>query len=277
MSNIQATIPFHHFGGEGPSIHFAHANGYPPEGYQQFIQHFTPTYQVMASKFRPFWKGSRPKEVKNWRTFADDLIRFLDEQGQKGIIGMGHSMGGTISVIAALKRPDLFSKLVLIDPVIFPKNYYYLTNFLPNLLLKRIIPIAKISRKRTNHWDSKEEVYQSWRQKRVFKRFSDEVLHDFVNHAIVPATNSGVTLAYSREWETQVYITAPYVFDDLLKLKIPIVVVRAEKTNVIAPDFWKKWKEKQANTNFIDFKGAGHLVPMEFPKVLAKQVLELLA
>jgi len=276
MSNQQANIPFHHFGGEGPSIHFAHANGYPPEGYQQFLQNFTPEYQVIASKFRPLWGGQQPKEVKNWRTFADDLIQFLDKQGLKRVIGMGHSMGGTISIIAALKRPDLFSQLVLIDPVIFPKRYYMVNKFLPNLLLKRIVPIAKTSSKRRNHWDSKAEVYQSWRQKRVFKRFSDEVLHDFVNHAIVPATNDGVTLAYSREWETQVYITVPYVFDDLLKLKIPIIIVRAEKTNVISPKLWKEWQEKQATNTFIDFKGAGHLVPMEFPKVLAKQILELL-
>lgn len=277
MSNTKATIPFHDFGGEGPTLHFAHANGYPAEGYQHFFQHFTPHYRVIASKFRPFWKGSKPQEVKTWRTFADDLIRFLDERQLKGVIGMGHSMGGTISVVAALKRPDLFSKLVLIDPVIFAKNYYYLTNFLPNLLLKRIVPIAKTSSKRRNQWTSKEEVYESWRQKRVFKRFSDDVLQQFINHAIVPAEKGGVTLAHSREWETQIYLTAPYIFDELLKLDIPIIVVRAEKTNVISPDIWNTWQEKQATTTFIDFKGAGHLVPMEFPEALAEQILTLLA
>jgi len=103
------------------------------------------------------------------------------------------------------------------------------------------------------------------------------VLHDFVNNAIIPATNGGVTLAFSREWETQVYLTAPFVFDKLKKLEIPIIVVRAEKTNVVSPEIWKEWQTKQPSTHFIDFKGAGHLVPMEFPKVLAKQLLDLLS
>jgi len=276
MSNKQTNIPFHHFGGKGRTIHFAHANGYPPEGYQQFIQNFTPNYQVIASKFRPLWGGQQPKEVKSWNTFANDLIRFLDKQGQKGVIGMGHSMGGTISVIAAIMRPDLFSQLVLVDPVIFPKRYAIMNKILPNLLLKKMIPIASISSKRRNHWASKEEVYNSWREKRVFKRFSDAVLHDFVNNAIIPATNGGVTLAFSREWETQVYLTAPFVFDKLKKLEIPIIVVRAEKTNVVSPEIWKEWQTKQPSTHFIDFKGAGHLVPMEFPKDLAKKILALL-
>lgn len=270
MSSKQITsIPFHDFGGKGPTIHFAHANGYPPGGYQQFLKPFTKQHQVIASTFRPLWGGRHPSEVKNWKTYADDLIQFLDQQQLKNIIGMGHSMGGTITAIAALKRPDLFAHLVLLDPVIFSKKQSLFTKFLPSSLLKRIIPIAKLSAKRRDNWSSKKEVYDSWRQKKVFKRFSDSVLQDFIHHAIVSDGKGSFTLAFSKEWETQVYVTAPYIFSDLLKMKMPMTVIKAEKQSVMTPEIWQKWKMTQPHTHFIKFRDAGHLVPMEYPVELS--------
>ena len=267
-------IPFHHFGGKGKMIHFAHANGYPPEGYQEFIQPLSKEYEIIASKYRPLWENQSPKTVKSWHTFADDLIRFMDEKGLQNVIGMGHSMGGTISSIAAMKRPDLFEQLILIDPVIFPKKYNLWTKFLPNSLLKRIIPIAKASTKRRDQWNNKQEVFDSWRTKRVFKRFTDSVLNDFVNAAIVPNPQGGVTLAYPKAWETQVYLTAPYIFSDLVKMKKPMTVIKAEYTDVISDGLWKEWQQKQPATTFIEYKDAGHLIPMEYPVPLAETILK---
>lgn len=266
-------IPFHNFGGKGKLIHFAHANGYPPEGYKQFVQPFLDNYEIIASKYRPLWGEQNPVELKNWSTFANDLIRFMDEKGLTNVIGMGHSMGGTISSIAAMKRPDLFEQLVLIDPVIFPKKYNLWTNFFPNSFLKRMIPIAKASSKRRDQWESKQEVFDSWRKKRVFKRFSDSVLTDFIDAAIVPSSKEGVTLAYPKAWETQVYVTAPYIFSDLVKIQIPLTVIKAEHTNVITDGLWDEWQQKQPAANLIEYKDAGHLVPMEYPVPLAETIM----
>lgn len=272
--NVVSNIPFHDFGGQGKIIHFAHANGYPPEGYQNFIDPFLEKHNVIASKWRPLWGDQSPKPIKSWNTFADDLIQFMDEQGLKNVIGMGHSMGGTISVIAALRRPDLFEKLILIDPVIFPKKLLFFTTLLPQSILKKIVPIAKKSSKRRDQWDSKNEVYQLWRKKRVFKKFSDDVLKTFVEHAIIPSANGKMTLAYSKEWETQVYITAPYIFSKMIKMKTPLTVIRGEFTDVLLPSFWKHWKQVQPDAELIDFKDAGHLIPMEYPNELANLILE---
>ena len=120
-------IPFHNFGGTGSIIHFAHANAYPPGCYKQLFQPFTPTYKVIGMHQRPLWENSNPKNFKSWHQLADDLILFFEQQQLKQVIGVGHSMGGVVSIIAAIKRPELFSKLVLIDPVIFPKRFTIFT------------------------------------------------------------------------------------------------------------------------------------------------------
>jgi pimeloyl-ACP methyl ester carboxylesterase len=46
---------------------------------------------------------------------ADDLIALLDERGLDRVVLAGHSMGACVAAIAAVRHPDRFSKVVLVD------------------------------------------------------------------------------------------------------------------------------------------------------------------
>jgi sigma-B regulation protein RsbQ len=46
--------------------------------------------------------------------YADDVIEICETERLKDVILVGHSVSATIGVLAAVKRPDLFSKMVLI-------------------------------------------------------------------------------------------------------------------------------------------------------------------
>ncbi|CAL4901513.1 unnamed protein product [Urochloa decumbens] len=46
--------------------------------------------------------------------FADDLIELLDDKGVRGAVLVGHSMSAMAGCIASVRRPDLFSHLVLL-------------------------------------------------------------------------------------------------------------------------------------------------------------------
>ncbi|CAL4895184.1 unnamed protein product [Urochloa decumbens] len=46
--------------------------------------------------------------------FADDLIALLDDKGVRGAVLVGHSMSAMAGCIASVRRPDLFSHLVLL-------------------------------------------------------------------------------------------------------------------------------------------------------------------
>ncbi len=271
------TIPFHNFGGTGSIVHFAHANAYPPGCYQQLFQPFLDNYKVLGMYQRPLWENSNPITFKSWHQLADDLILFFDQQQLKQVIGVGHSMGGVVSIIAAIKRPDLFSKLVLIDPVIFPKHYTQFTDLLPHFLRKRIIPMAKLSAKRRDIWANQQMVFDSFRTKKVFRGFSDSALWDFVKASTKANGNGQVTLTYPKKWETQVYITAPSLLKALKKLDIPILAIKGQYSNVITAAVWSEWKKAQPHNDFLEYPNSGHLVPMEYPAELAKWILEQLS
>lgn len=267
------TIPFHNFGGTGPIIHFAHANAYPPGCYKELFQPFTHNYKVIGMHQRPLWANSNPRNFKSWNQLADDLILFFEQQQLKQVIGVGHSMGGVVSIIAAIKRPDLFSKLVLIDPVIFPKRFTSFTNLLPQFLRKKIIPIAKLSAKRRDNWPNQQTVFDSFRTKKVFRSFSDTALWDFVKSGTKAKGDGQITLTYPKDWETQIYITAPSLLSALKRLQLPILAIKGQYSNVITAEVWKEWKHAQPNNDFLEYPNSGHLVPMEYPVELAKWIL----
>mgnify|MGYP000683641878 CR=1 FL=1 len=80
MGKKDFKIPFTHFGGQGDILHFAHANAYPPNCYQQLLQPFQAHFKVISIHQRPLWKDSKPSTIKNWMQFADDLILFFEQQ-----------------------------------------------------------------------------------------------------------------------------------------------------------------------------------------------------
>lgn len=276
MSQKVNLIPFSDFGGTGKTIHLAHANAYPPGSYRQLIEPLLSKYKVLAIHQRPLWNNSNPKDLRNWELLADDLIRFFDQQKLSNIIGMGHSMGGVVSIIAAIKRPDLFSKLILIDPVIFPKKISLFTNLMPMWMRKNFIPIAKLSAKRRDLWDNQQVVFDSFRTKKVFRSFSDTALWDFIKAGTKSNGQGKITLAYPKNWETQVYITAPSVLKQLKSLTIPVLAIRGQYSNVITDEVWSQWQKTQPNGTFLEYPNSGHLVPMEYPNELAKWILEKL-
>ncbi|XP_020244820.1 strigolactone esterase D14-like [Asparagus officinalis] len=67
-----------------------------------------------SSSVDPLISPFDPTKYSSLSAFADDLIALLDEMKMEGVVYVGHSMAGMIGCIASVKRPDLFSHLVLI-------------------------------------------------------------------------------------------------------------------------------------------------------------------
>lgn len=262
-------ISYHDFGGKGPTIHFNHANAYPPESYLSLIKPFTKDYNVIGMHQRPLWPNSNPKKLKEWRDLADDLITFLDQQKLRNIIGMGHSLGAVVSVFAAKKRPDLFSKLILIEPVTFPKFIKIVNLFSPIWLKRKTIPVAKQAMRRTDRWASKQEVFEQYRPKKVFRKLSDEVLWDCIHAGTInDSKNHDTILRFPKEWEAQIYCTFNYYVDDLISLDIPVIGIKGDNTDVVFESEWEKWKTNRPDDIMLSFPEAGHLLPFEYPEKL---------
>jgi len=98
-------------------IHMSAANGFTATSYLEFLNFFSDQHSITGMDCRGTWaECETPPPSFKMKHFADDLIQAIEQQHHKPIIGMGHSQGGFVTLLAAIKRPDLFSKIVLIEP-----------------------------------------------------------------------------------------------------------------------------------------------------------------
>ncbi len=71
---------------------------------------------------------ANPRRLKSWNKFRDDVIQVLEQTSPEGAVLGGHSMGATVALLVAGKRPDLVRGLVLVDPVLMRERMSRLYN-----------------------------------------------------------------------------------------------------------------------------------------------------
>ena len=256
----------YNFGREGTVIHLAHANGFPPATYSPLAETLSDQYQVIGLPARPLWPGRRPESAPDWHTLADDLIRGLDELGLKGIVGVGHSLGGVCTMLAAVHRPDLFCAVVLIDPVILPPVWLWVLRLMRWLGLGQRQPLVQGALRRRRTWPSRQACYERFRGKRLFARWPDSSLRAYVEAGTRRRTDGEVELVYPPEWEAHIFGTTPVdVWRFVPQLHTPALVMRGEHSNTFRAESQRRMEHHLPFARFRVMRDAGHLVPMERP------------
>jgi len=254
-----------------------HANAYTPGCYRSMCTTLQKNYRITAPYQRQLWKNSDHKSFTSWSLLADDVITYLGSKVEGPVIGVGHSMGSIALWIAAIKRPDLFTKLVLIEPVVLPKKIVFFSQMTPYWLKEKVLPIVKIASKRTDRWPSKDALQDYLQSKKVFQRFDPKVLEDFVEDSFVEEENT-IRLKYPRAWEARIYATAPNLWKRMSETPCPMMIIRAEYSDVLYQDTWDRIKSKMSNSKvtLLELKGLGHLAPFESPEEVGLAILDYL-
>ena len=260
------------FGGRGKRLLLAHANGYPPGCYKQFINFLSPYFSVQGYRHKALWSNAKPSPADTWHNFSEDLIETLEATQTAPVWMMGHSMGGAISVLAAAKRPELFEGLILIDPV-FMNHLAVLAMYLTPRSKFATTRTVKKTLGRPDVWDSRQQAFDFHRSKRPYHNFNDEALWDFINAGTEQMKNGQYRLAYSKEWEAHVYQSVPWIWPKLSKINIPVLGLRGENTYVLSKKNWERWGRIQKQAILTQCPG-GHLLPFEKPESTAQAVLD---
>lgn len=275
-------IPFTDFGGNGPQLHFLHANGYTPACYLPLMEQFAAHFHVSAMHLRPLWPMSRPAEIGAWHPLSEDLLLFFREQNYPPVIGVGHSLGAIVTLRAALREPERFSALVLIDPVLFPPGFIASYNLIKALgLAKRLHPLIATAGKRRRTFDNLETLYKGYRRRHIFRYLSNEQLQTYVNGISQPRPEGGYELSYSPEWEARIYYTGVWrdldLWWNLPKLKLPILIIRGAETDTFLPAAARRVEKIRPATQIVSLEKATHLVPLERPTETCATLLAFLA
>jgi pimeloyl-ACP methyl ester carboxylesterase len=272
-------IPYFDVGSVGPPLHFLHANGYPPECYQPFLECLQTQYHVFGMLLRPLWQDSNPNDIRDWKPFSDDLLQFLASQPAP-VIGVGHSIGALVTLRAALRDPSKFRALILIDPVLFvPSRLISWKLFYAIGLGDRVHPLIRGAKKRRRVFNDLEQVFRGYRKRAIFRYLSDEKLRLYIEGMTRPKTDGTYELAYSPEWEAQIYRTGLQDFDiwrGLPKLQVPMLFLRGAETDTFLENAAALIKRMQPKAPVETLERSTHLLPLERPQEVFDRVKSFL-
>ena len=142
-----------------PPILFAHATGFHARVWDQVIAHL-PDYHCFALDLRGHGRSGKATPPYDWRIFAQDVVAVGRALGLSGAVGVGHSIGGHAVTLAAALQPDLFAALLLIDPVIMPRENYV-----------GVRELNHFTARRRNQWGSPDEMYERFKDRPPFSAF----------------------------------------------------------------------------------------------------------
>jgi pimeloyl-ACP methyl ester carboxylesterase len=180
-------------------IVFLHANGFNASTYRTVLSPLADTLRVVAVDQRGHGLSRLAADPvdsrRSWKDLRDDLIALLEALGGPAPVVAGHSMGGTVSILAAAARPDLVRSLMLFDPVVLPKSMRPMT-WLPILAARRFraSPMAVGALRRRADFPDRAAVLAAYRGRGAFKTWPDAVLADYVATGFRD-TPEGVTLS----------------------------------------------------------------------------------
>jgi pimeloyl-ACP methyl ester carboxylesterase len=206
-----------------------------------------------------------------WPHLVSELIEQVERRGEP-VVGLGHSLGGYLTALAALKRPALFRAIVLLDsPILSPWRGTVFGMLKRFRFADRLTP-AGLTRDRRAVWASPDDAYAHFRGKRAFRDFDPECLRDYVTLGM-RQTPEGVSLAFDPAIEYRIYRSFPHdLARELPRLRVPAGVICGRESTES-----RRMGLAATRRHFRVVRvPGGHLFPFEHPGETARAVREMI-
>ena len=242
-------------------IHLFHANGFPSETYRDLLNNLE---GEVESPISILGKGISSVE-EGYDDFVQEVIEHSsDTKGEA--IAIGHSFGGTLSLLAEARQPGLFKTIILLDPPIFSRTKRIIISILRRLRFEYLFNPAKKSMKRRDSFKSREEALAYFSTKGLFKEIPKSTIELYVNHGL-EEDEGEYRLAIPKERETDIFLNFPTKLPNEIS-RIKGNLIYAAKVRLLDDADLKWWDKAMPKITRSPFNGS-HMFPFEKPKELA--------
>lgn len=262
--------------GKKTPLIFVHGTSFHARCWDQVIR-YLPGYEVFSFDLRGHGRAETPladnlHSLYTGSKIASDLQVALENLKLTGAMGIGHSMGGHVVVSVQSENADLFSSLLLIDPVMSVKA-----------VSKQQSEMFNFVRKRRNDWVSSEEMIDRFSQRFPHSQWESKVLEDYVRYGLLPNdSENGFQLACPPLVEAAIYESGDSdLRDEASLVQIPVHILRAKIRDLNNPD--EIFGFSPADPEVVDWfsnatelylPDANHFLPMEYPSFIADQIMK---
>jgi pimeloyl-ACP methyl ester carboxylesterase len=254
-----------------PIIHFSHANGFPAPCYRKL-------FGALGEQFRIGYVDRIGHDLlfpvtDGWTHLVEELIAAIEARWTEAVIGVGHSLGGYLTALAAVHRPELFRTVILLDAPILGGFTGSAVQFVKRIgLIDRVTPAGSVKNRR-REWPTRDAALAHFHRRTIFRNFDPECLEDYVRFGTVEDTG-GVKLWFDPGIEYQIYRTIPHnIADSLKKLTVAGGFVGGSESTVL-----RRVGLGRTRRSFrLALIPGGHLFPFQSPENAAQSIRRMAA
>jgi pimeloyl-ACP methyl ester carboxylesterase len=259
------------WGGDGAPIVLLHATGFLGRIYAPIASALTRIGHVYSYDQRGHGDSSpAPDGQYDWQRTMDDLAGFITTMGFRGVRAFGHSAGATAIGSLASERPDLISRAVLAEPVIFESPTA------PELGWRN--PFIEGTLKRRRVFDSVEAMFENFDRKPPFDTWDKSILRDYCEFGTRLNADGKRELKCKPEIEARFYETSRD-FDGMgriVRAEVPLLVLFGAKSDSLGITLSEKITSKLKHGQVVNVADTGHFMPMEKPTDIGRMALDFL-
>ena len=260
---------------------FLHGNGFAAGVYLPMLRLLAPHMDLLMFDIPGHGKSDATNPFVGWNATSELLFEAVQRSGlikQQPVYGLGHSLGGAFSLLAAHAHPGTYHSLVLLDPILFPRKLLAFMWVVSKFgLTSRVHPHVASTLRRRRQWPDKEAAFSYFHGRKIYRDWTDEAVQSYVDYAIEDDREGGVTLCCAPEMESRYFSSLPKgMWSALENVESETRIVMGESSY---PFSLKAAQTAQGKNKMISCHqvSGSHCFMQEYPQQAADQVLLALA
>jgi pimeloyl-ACP methyl ester carboxylesterase len=257
------------WGGDGDPIIVLHATGFLGRIYAPIANALTQIGHVYSYDQRGHGDTSASPDAQyDWQRTMDDLAGLITAMGWRAVRAFGHSAGATAIGSLACERPELISRTVLSEPVLFESPTA------PELEWRN--PFLERTIKRRRVFDSVDTMFDNFAAKPPFDTWDKGMLRDYCEFGTKLNADGKRELKCAPETEARLYETSRD-FDGLgriLRASVPMLILFGDKSDSLSATLSDSIAAKLHSGRVVKVANTGHFMPMEKPDEVARMALD---
>jgi proline-specific peptidase len=258
--------------GKGRPLLLIHGAWASHEWWRWQVPELSTHYQVLTFDVRGHGQSSRLDKPCSVDIFVRDVEALLQAVGLKEVAIVGWSMGGIISMHYCLNYPSRVKALILLATRGQKNPQMKRRVMLQHLIARLILAMDLASPRKYDRVARRFPGERRWVEREVRSMLSPGAPKEVFDWVVADIFNnpreSYFEIARSIwDWE---------VGEDLVKIKIPTLIMVGERDNRTPPHFSRFLHSRIPDSKLIIIKKAGHCLPLECYEEVNREIISFL-
>ena len=252
-------LHFADWGGEGrPTLLLLHGDMRTSRSWDAVARELRDDFHVLALDMRGHGDSDWPESGYTFAQRVDDLEAFADAVGMRGAATAAHSTGGVVATLLAKRRPDIFSRLMLLEPMVVVTESF-----------QRMVSKRAETPRRT--WASRAEMRDYLKWHRMTGKWRDDVIEDVAAHESYARADGRLDMKWataSMAWKEREG-DYPDLRPELRALGKPILFAMSDSRAAAFAEV-ARIAERTADFDTLTIADSGHNMYMDQPSAVAE-------